>query len=208
MPITARGQVGPQTVSDGSEQALRQGKSAELVVTELHGRYYEQAYRGNLFVAQAIVTAPTIYTTAAGTGGPLIWNPPTSGVNVALVAMSLGITVVSTVAAAIGITGNVGQTVAPTSTTAIDGNFNALLGTSTAKSRAYRVGTPTNAGGFLLPVGDLHTGALTTDAGSVKWIDLGGVILVPPGGWAAVATSATATTTVAQIGLVYEEIPV
>jgi hypothetical protein len=208
MAVTVRGQVGPQVVSDGGEQAVRLGKSAEQVVTELHGRYYEQAYRGNLYIAQAIVTAPVIYTASAGTGGPLIWNPPTSGVNVALLAVSIGITVVSTVAAALGITGNVGQTVAPTSTTAIDGNTNAIIGTATPKSRAYRVGTVVNNGTFLLPVADLHTGALTTDTGSTRWVDLGGVVVIPPGGWGGIAASATATTTVAQIGLVYEEVPV
>lgn len=208
MAITTRGQVGPQTLADGVEEAFRMGKSGETIVSELHGRYYEQAYRGNLYIAQAIVTAPAAYSATAGVGGPLIWNPPGSGVNVVCLAVSLGITVVSTVAAAIGLTGNVGQTVAPTSSTAIDGNAPGLIGAASPKSKAYRIGTVVNGGSFLLPVADVHTGALTTDTGSARFVDIGGAVIIPPGAWGAVAASAAATTLVAQIGLIYEEVPV
>jgi hypothetical protein len=57
-----------------------------------------------------------------------------------------------------------------------------------------------------MPFADLHTGALTVDTSNVRFVDLGGVIIVPPGAWASVAASATATTTVAQIGLIWEEV--
>lgn len=206
--LVTQGLVGPQIAADGTNPALRQGRSAELVVTELHGRYYEQAFRGNLYVAQAIITAPVIYTTAAGTGGPLVWNPPGSGINVVPVAIGYGVTVVTTVAAALGLTGNTGQVIAPTSTTAIDGRTSAMIGGGNGKATAYRVGTPTNAGNFLLPVADLHTGALTVDTGAFHWVDLGGVLICPPGGWVSPAASATASTCVVQLALVYEEVPI
>lgn len=202
------GQVGEQVLAQGASGPLRQESGGGVVVTELHGRYYEQALRGNLYVAQAIVTAPVIYTTAAGTGGPLIWNPPGSGVNVVPVALGYGITVVTTVAAALGLTGNVGQLLAPTATTVIDGRTSALIGGATGKATPYRIGTPTNAGGFLLPVADVHTGALTVDTGVAHWIDLGGALVCPPGGWLSPSVSATATTLVLQIALVYEEVKI
>lgn len=204
--ITA-GQVGVQTVT-GIGARFKQGRQAEQVVSELHGRYYTQAYDGSLFVAHAIVTAPVIYSTAAGTGGPLIWNPPGSGINVVPVALGYGVTVVTTVAAALGLTGNVGQVVAPGSVTAIDSKTQAIIGGGTGKATAYRIGTPTNAGGFFLPLADLHTGALTVNTGAINWVDVGGVLICPPGGWISVAASATASTTVAQLALVYEEVPV
>lgn len=209
MVMQTSGQVGPQTVGDGTGlQPFRQARLGELVVSELNGRYYEQVSRGRVFMAQATVTAPVIYTTAAGTGGPLVWNPPTSGVNLAVLAVTCGITVVTTVAAALGLTGNTGQTSAPTSTTAIDSRSNCLIGGAASNSTPYRVGTPTNAGGFFLPLVDLHTGALTVDNFGLGWIDVGGLIVCPPGGWVSIAASATATTTVAQLGMVYSEIPV
>lgn len=206
--VTIEGQVGPQVLGDGVNSALRAGRSAELVVTELHGRYYEQSKRGNLFVAHAIVTAPVIYSTAANTGGPLIWNPPSSGVDVVLLGFSFGVTVVTTVAAALGITGNTGQTAAPGSTTTIDSRGSGYISAATSRSTPYRIGTPTNAGGFFYPLADLHTGALTVDNRAMNTVDLGGSIICPPGCWVSVAASATATTTVAQLALVYEEVPV
>lgn len=202
------GQVGPAAQSDGNQAALRLGKSGEQVMTELHGRYYEQAVRGKVFMAQAIVTAPVIYTTAAGTGGPLIWNPPTSGVNAAILAVTCGITVVTTVAAALGLTGNTGQSSAPGTTTAIDGRSNMYIGAAASACTPYRIGTPTNAGAFLMPFASLHTGALTTETGIMGLIDIGGMLIVPPGAWASIAASATASTTVGTFGMVWEEVPI
>lgn len=203
-----RTEVGPKSFADSQvPDSLRLGRTGELVVDQLHGRFYEQAARGKLFVAQAIVTAPVIYTTAAGTGGPLLWNPPTSGVNAAILAVTFGISVVTTVAATLGLTGNTGQTSAPGSTTAIDGHRNLFLGQPVGACTPYRVGTPTNAGNFLLPFASLHTGALTTETGVVGFVDVGGALIVPPGAWCSIAASATASTTVGTFGLIYEEVP-
>ena len=199
--------VGPGSASDGSLVGLRGGRAGEAIVSELHGRYYEQAVRGNLFMASAIVTAPVIYTTAAGTGGPIIWNG-SSNKNVVLLAAGVGITVVTTVAAALGITGNTGQPSAPTSTTAADSRGNLLIGGDAAAATPYRVGTPVNAGGCFLPFMDAHTGALTVDTGVMRWVDLGGAIVCPPNGWVSIAASATATTLVATLALVWEEVPI
>lgn len=208
MNTTIQGSVGPFRSSPGTNPTLRQGTDSELIVQELHGRYYEQAVRRNLFMAQAIVTAPVIYTTAAGTGGPLLWNPPASGVNAVILSVGFAITTSPTVAAALGLTGNTGQVVAPTSTTAIDSRANLYLGAAASNCTPYRVGTPLSAGNFFLPFAHLHTGALTVDNLGVGWIDLGGAIVVPPGGWCSIAASATATTTVAQLSMIYEEVPV
>jgi hypothetical protein len=178
-----------------------------LIVSACSGRYYEMARNQRIFCAQAIVTAPVIYSTAAGTGGPLLWNG-TSTVMGVILAVGIGVTVVTTVAAALGITGNTGQTAAPGTTTAIDGQRCTYLGGPLPAINAYRIGTPSVAGNFLLPVAQLHTGALTVDNVGMGWIDIGGSIIVPPGCWASIAASATATTTVAQLGLMWAEVPV
>lgn len=207
MALSVSGYVGPVTASDGAAPAFRQGRSGEAVVSDLNGRYYEHAVRGNLFMAHAIVTAPVIYTTAAGTGGPLLWNG-TSNKNAVILAVGIGITVVTTVAAAIGLTGNTGQTSAPGSTTAIDSRTSGLIGGAASACTPYRIGTPTNAGGFFFPLSHLHTGALTVDNVGMGWIDIGGAIVVPPNAWVSIAASATASTTVAQFGLMWAEVPV
>ena len=112
---------------------------------------YKASRNGRVFMAQAIVTAPVIWTTEAGTGGPLLWNG-TSGataVMARLLAVGVGITVVSTVAAALGITGGPGQTAAPTSTTAIDSTANLLIGGGASACTAYRIGTTVDNKFFL-----------------------------------------------------------
>src|ERR1035437_10285201 len=108
MPVTISGVPGVQANSDGVQQVVRAGKTGELLVSEFQGRYYENAYRKNLFTATAIVTAPVIFSTAAGTGGPLLWNGSV-GIKAVLIAIGFGQTVSSTVAAAIGLTGGVAQ---------------------------------------------------------------------------------------------------
>jgi hypothetical protein len=198
--------VGQVNVADGSQPTARGGRTGETIVSGLHGRYYEQARRGNVFVAQAIVTAPVIYTTVGATGGPLLWNGSTT-VNAAILAVGWGVSTVSTVAAAFGLTGNSGQPSAPTSTTAIDGRSNLLIGGSPSACTPYRIGTVAVAGGFLFPLGDLNTGALTTTPGGLHWVDLGGAFVVPPQCWCSPSVSATASTTVMTIGLIWEEIP-
>jgi hypothetical protein len=160
-----------------------------------------------MFRAHAIVTAPVVYTTAAGTGGPFLWNG-SSSVNAVILGVSYGVTVVTTASAAIGLTGNTGQTSAPTGTTAIDSGGNCYLGGAASNCTAYRVATPTNAGNFLMPFAHLHTGALTTDTHGVTWVDIGGALIIPPYSWCSVASSVTATTAVLSISMIWEEVPI
>ncbi|MDB6107842.1 MAG: hypothetical protein JWO52_7841 [Gammaproteobacteria bacterium] len=170
-------------------------------------RQFQQGGNGNIFAAYAIDTSPVIFSTAAGTGGPLLWNSPTSGVNAYLLALSFGLTVADTVAGAIGITGNTGQSVVPTSTTAIDSVANLFIGAAAPKCNTYRLGTPAAAGSFFLPVGMVLTGAITTICTDDNWIDLGGAVVVPPGAWASLAAAATLTSAVLQVGLIWAEVP-
>jgi hypothetical protein len=206
MPLEIQGKVGPVAAADNTLADPRLLRDGSLAVSEIQGRYYENTYRKNTFMARAIVTAPVIFSTAAGTGGPFIWNGSTN--NVVILALGFGQTVSSTVAAAIGLTGGTGQTVVPTATTAIDSLINTFLGGPLPGSSAYRVATPTAAGSFFLPLADMDTGALTTGVGGFNWIELAGCLIVPPNAWASLAASATATTLVIQVGLVYAEVPV
>lgn len=201
---TIQGQVGQQTLTDGASVTARLGRTGELNTSDAHGQLYEAAVRSNLFFAHAIVTAPVIYTTAAGTGGPLIWNGSTNK-NVVILKVGIGVTTVTTVAAALGLTGNSGQTSAPTATTAIDSSGNMLIGGPSSASTQYRIGTVTNAGNRFLPFANLHTGALTVDNLGMVWVDIAGGFIIPPNSWGAIAASATASTTVMQACIIFEE---
>lgn len=175
--------------------------------------YAAQSSDGRLWMATAIVTAPVIFSTAAGTGGPLLWNP--SGTAAApnktvarIVKVGFAVTTASAVAGAIGFTGGGGQgNTAPTSTTAIDSVANLSIGNPLPRQcNVYRVGTPAAAGAWFMPWGMLSTAAVTAVGDDAIWFDVNRLITVPPGSWLSVAASATLTSAVAQITLIWEEL--
>ena len=200
------GQTGVQNIGDGSIRPVRTQKEGGVVTQAAHGKYAEGARRGKIFMAQAIITAPVIWTTEAGTGGPLLWNG-SSSVLCNILGIGWGISTVSTVAAAIGLTGGYGQSAAPTSTTAIDTLTCTYLDGSQPSASVYRVGT-TGTNRFFHALGDLMTGALTVTPGMDHWIDLDGQYILPYQSFIAFAASATASTTVMNVSLMWEEIPV
>jgi len=185
---------------------------ANLSAGMLNSSYYDLCSRKLVFNAYAAVTAPVIYTTAAGTGGPLLWNGSVQGgphqVNAVILGVTCALSVVSTVAAALGITGNSGQSTAPATTTPITSVGNNWVGGPPSLCTTYSVGTPTNAGNFFLPLIQLGTGPLTVADNTLGFIDLAGMVIVPPNSWISIAASATATTTVAALGLIWAEVPI
>lgn len=168
--------------------------------------------RARLFCATANVTAMGAYTTAAGIGGPLLWNGSnvggSLGVTAFIVSCSYGLTTASAAAGAIGITGGGEQPAAPTTTTAIDGVDGLNFGDGANPAcTAYRLGTVAVVGESLLVLGHVHTGALSVDTEDDNFVHLGGMITVPVGCWAAVASSAVLTTSVMTVSLVWAEVP-
>lgn len=169
--------------------------------------YGDVALRKQVFAAHAIsVTAPVIWSTAAGTGGPLLWN--SSNTTLArILKVGFAITTASTVTGALGFTGATGQVAAPGSTTAIDSSGCCYIGGAKSQMNLYRIATPTNAGTFFVPFAQVTTAALTTSRDAMTWIDINRLIVVPPGAWISIAGSATLSTAVLTCGLVWEEIP-
>lgn len=82
--------VGPQVCSDGSATNPRLGATGELIVSNLHGRYFEQSIRGNLFHACTPVGGAALL--AAGvTAGFVLTNPVGSNKYISLVRVNYGI---------------------------------------------------------------------------------------------------------------------
>jgi hypothetical protein len=106
MPLPLTGTVGaPSNVSagDGVSLPLLQGKQSELVATELHGKYYTQAYRGNAYYASIAATGvvTTAFSTLAYVGG-LLWNPQGSGKNLVPIRAVQGRILAATTVCAFG----------------------------------------------------------------------------------------------------------
>jgi hypothetical protein len=93
-------------MSPGMTPNMRLGQMGEQIVTQLHGRYYEQAYRGNLYmtggVAVAALSANTITLTATTTPIIGLWNPTTSPVNAVLLEAGMQLITVGNSAVAPG----------------------------------------------------------------------------------------------------------
>lgn len=194
--------------TSGNPVGIPSGILGELVNSNVLARYSTLAKAGRLFGAYATVTAPVIFSTAAGTGGPLIWNKPTSNVDAHVLAVGVSVLIASTVAGSVGLTGNVGQSVAPTTTTAIDASgAHYIGGAATQMGGVYRIGTPVNAGNIFLPVFNIGTTALTAMFG-YTFVDVGGALVIPPGGWGSLAGSATLSTLQAGLAIIWAELPV
>ena len=92
MAQTIGGQVGPSTAGDNTYPPIRLGRTGDVIISELHGRFYEQVYRGSVFSIGCSVTALSANTiTLTATSTPILglWNPPTSPVNLVLLQCML-----------------------------------------------------------------------------------------------------------------------
>ena len=80
----------------GTVVPIRSGNLGDLIVSECHGRFYEQNYRGNLYTGGMTLTAlsaTTIGTTAAATPILGLWNNTSGTVN--LVVLQVALTIVA-----------------------------------------------------------------------------------------------------------------
>lgn len=167
--------------------------------------YGDAVLNKRVFAATAIVTAPVIFSTAANTGGPVLWNGSTDVLG-RVIRVGYGVTTAATAAGAIGFTGGVLAAGSGT-TTAIDSITNTYIGGPKPKITPYRVWTPSAAGGFFVPLGQIGTTALTALPDQLNIIDLERLVVIPPnGGWFSIAASATLSTAVMQITVWWEEI--
>lgn len=223
MEIEILGQVGPQTLSDGSNGTFRQGKSAELVFQQLHGRLYEQCYRGNLYTFgvsnTALVAANAIATGVTATAQPVLalWNPLSSTVNLVVWKALLSLTTVANSAVAPGgfmwLAAN-SQSAISTGSTPFNcktflqtGSQAKVFSISTALTGL--VGSLANLRGCSIPVSNAAGAAtaVTLTVGPQEEL-VDGSLIVPPGGVLALMNQVSTTTVSYTTGIVWEEVPV
>lgn len=195
-------QVGTLSVSGTAKTVARAGQQGDLIVSELHGRYYEQAYRGNVF---SVCTQGTGITTTAALAttftGLAVGNPITSGVNLVLNKFTVAQFAVGA-AATIGIMGGAGAVVA--SLTPQNRIIGGAASSKATASAGATISTPVLIATFG-EVGSLATTGYGLQAGIS--VDLEGSIIIPPGSFVASYT-AIATTSALQFSFSWEEVPV
>jgi hypothetical protein len=231
MALPVSGQTGPSTQSDGAQLfPFRQGRQGELVVQELHGRFYEQALRGNLYAAGGssaftITGNAAIAGTGAGTCTPLIafCNPLASKVNGVMLQVSCSFGLGTNTVTGPGqlfwclSTGNTitngtrawsrnnfGQGGGQLTVVAGGGTFVGLTNLLTvAYPSQINAGLPTYSVGTSVGTGVL---IVPPFAGQVTE-NIDGSIVIPPGGVLALMCAGTAVNVTASPSGVWEEVP-
>lgn len=233
--MIAQANVGPQNnIPDTTlNNPLRQDRQGGLVVSELHGRFFEQTYRGNVFAAPLTLTAINAATfTSATTGAtatPIlgIYNPLNSGVNLSILQAKLSAILTALTATGgapfvwMGSAGNnaVSTGTAPLNAKTLASTSGGVNGTgSQAKNVSGLALTGlTNvlallegsslSGGVPMNVSQIYTVAgIPWHVASIENID--GSLIVPPGGVLALMATTTPVAHSAVGSLVYEEVPI
>jgi len=193
--------------ADGTKNPARSDRQGALVTTPAHGKYTEAAFRNKMCFSYCAARATSLPATSMI--GNIVWNPPGSGVVLAMGPWTAQIQVTSATCFGIGIAYGA-QAIEPTSTTVANAYGSTFLnagspGNCTAK--AYAIAT-------LLVVPTMvmnlyhNTAAIATTGVDIMRGDLEGQFIVAPG---YVVCMAAISAAVAASGmtstLTWEEIP-
>lgn len=173
-------------------------------VAQVQGRYYDSVY--NRRVYWAANQAATAWSVALATTytGLAISNPPNSGVTLVPLVAGFALSVAPAGIASLHFIGGYAQGGIVAHTTPLEAHNAALdaeaAGVGKADAAATLVGTPR----YILPfMGGFTAGALPST--SPELLDLGGLVIVPPGAYFAIG----ALTAVTGFGaLFWEEVPI
>jgi hypothetical protein len=201
------GQPSTTSIQPGTTPTIRQGQLGDVIVSELHGRYYETAYRRNLFNAAVqgtgITTSVGLTTTYTGL---CLTNPTTSTVNLVLTKVGYGFNAAPTATMVVSLAFN-NSTTAVTQTTAITVRNN-YLGGATGQGLAATSTTLPTAPINSHILGVIGTNAITGLNETMDVIDMEGSIVMPPGSYVCIVTSTASAATSFWGSFQWEEVPV
>ena len=216
--MRVEGHVGPSTTVDGQEGvALRQGKSAELVITQLHGKYYEQVSRGNTYYGMSATGGIALIVAATGGGHPMLFNPMGSNVNLSVTHLYLswcsGACVPGGIFWAYVLNAGASQaTAAPIATATYVASVNALLGSQRVAKGLWSPTTntfTTTAPVLFMGTGIGMTTMISSSTGNPNPLVVAydGTLVVSPGNAICLVHSA-ANTALFNVTVVWEEVPI
>ena len=226
-------QVGPiattTSISAGLQAPARAGQLGDMIISELHGRFYEQTYRGNFFsfglAPTALATTNATATGLTATATPIlgVWNPQSSTVNLVIeqAALQVYINTFTTPVSCGPLVWVISTGNGAISTGSTPYNRKTLTA-SGSQAKAFAGGTaltgltnslvvlegadfsnPTSLtyGTIVAPT----AGTSLTSFGGVQNVD--GSIIVPPGGVLALMCTTSTITMTATGRLLWEEVP-
>jgi hypothetical protein len=195
-------QVGVQTTgSDGSKIVARAGRQGDAIVSSLHGRYYEQTFRGNMFG----ITGGATTTTAEGAAtftGLIVGNPLGSGYNLAINKVSVSQVAALTAGTRIGVMYGINTT-----TVSLTTIRNRMAGGRDSIAVANAGQTITAMTAFIAFAGS-GSGAITVPLQLPGMgYDFEGGLIIPPG-YAVASYTSVASTTALVWTFNWEEVPI
>jgi hypothetical protein len=198
--------------SDGDDVHLITGKTAELMVSGLHGNLYTATYRGYMYHGY-LTTASAIPIKTATAPTMILWNPYGSGINCVLVHYCIGW------ASGTNVEGNVqlaiipsaGDTVkdgAPITAFTAGSTINGMIGLGTVQKAKFGSAATVTAATRFLPLGLNIMVMDTAKATPVSLMyDFNGTVILPEG-TAVFDVASAATTATYHRKLVWYEFPV
>jgi hypothetical protein len=207
-------QVGPvattTSISAGLQAPARAGQLGDMIVSELHGRYYETNYRRNKFYGSN-GAVPSVTTVALATTytGLVLYNPAGSTVNCSIDKVGVSFLVAFTAAATVGLMVGYSAAGIVTASAAASPGASSFVGIGANPQgkvalSATLVGTPTLHTVF----GEGLTGAITTAPQLYSFYDMEGSLVLPPGAYAAIYTSTASGAASLAASFQWEEIPI
>ena len=204
--MLTQGIAGPQLIGDGNaNQASRLDNQGALIVSELHGRYAEQAKRQNIFSIASQSVATTTVGLATTYTGLCVGNPLGSGVRLSLLKCTVMQSVIqSTQPEAYGIAFGFNAATNLTLTVAVTPQSTAIGSGTTAKAVAA-----TSAGLVTAPLyaAFVQNTSSATVNGPGGVIDFEGAVQLLPGAYAAWVTPGQASVAGLWFSFMWEEVP-
>lgn len=197
--------TGTQNQSDSTAVNARAGKQGDLIASQLHGRYYEQTYRGNCFYASIQAVATTTVGLATTYTGLVISNPVGSAVNMVLNKASVMQSVIQSVqpeAYAIAVGYNATTNVTHTTPLTVRSN---KIGSGVSSVGLADISATLPTAPFYHTF--VHNTSTATANGTGSVIDLEGSVILIPGAYALWVTPAQASVAGLWFSFSWEEVP-
>ena len=198
--------VGPTVNAVGTYPILRGGKGGDVIVSQLHGRYYESCYNNNMYVAASQAVATTTVGLATTYTGLSLANPVNSGVNLVILKTSVMQSIIQAVQVeAVALATGYNATTNVTHTTPLATRPLMVGGTGTAVGLADISAT--------LPTAPFYshfftnTGSATTNSPGIT-VDFEGSIILRPGAYLAFVTPAQASVAGMWFSVSWEEVAI
>lgn len=203
-----QGTVGPSVTGDGASPVfgLRQGKLGEQIVSNLHGKFYEQVVRGNVYIASNVGAQAVSVALATTYTGLCLSNPLASGKNLVLLGGQYALSVAPAAIASLHLLSgySAAANVVHTTPLASPGIQNCLIGAGPAGVATVDSAATISTPRYLVGAGSGFTAAALY-ATTPSWINFDGLFVIPPGGFVAWG----ALTAVTGFGtLAWEEVPI